>query len=126
MADLFEKIVLLKESDIFKEIDTDDLRLVADVLEEEHFFSNDVIFEINDQGELVVKDTFDFNDKKDIKSLEDLKFALINMKDAFLGKEGFAGTGGLYSLIREGARYVGSGPGEGAPVEINLGKYKSI
>jgi hypothetical protein len=82
--------------------------------------------EINDQGELVVKDTFDFNDKKDIKSLEDLKFALTNMKDAFLGKEGFAGTGGLYSLIREGARYVGSGPGEGAPVEINLGKYKSI
>jgi hypothetical protein len=78
--------------------------------------------ELNDQGELVVKDTFDFNDKKDIKSLEDLKFALTDMKDAFLGKEGFAGTGGLYSLIREGARYVGSGPGEGAPVEINLGK----
>jgi hypothetical protein len=81
--------------------------------------------EINDKGELVVKDEFDFNDKKDIKSLEDLKFALIDMKDAFQGKKGYGG-GGLYSLIRQGAKYLGSGPGEGAPVEINLGKYKSI
>ena len=81
--------------------------------------------EINDKGELVVKDTFDFNDKKDIKSLEDLKFALIDMKDAFLGKSGY-GSGGLYSLIRQGAKYFGSGPGEGAPVEINLGKYKDV
>jgi len=81
--------------------------------------------EINDKGELVVKDTFDFNDKKDIKSLDDLKFALTDMKDAFLGKSGY-GSGGLYSLIRQGAKYIGSGPGEGAPVEINLGKYKDI
>ena len=81
--------------------------------------------ELNDQGELVVKDTFDFNDKKDIKSLEDLKFALTDMKDAFQGKKGYGG-GGLYSLIRQGAKYLGSGPGEGAPVEINLGKYKDI
>lgn len=81
--------------------------------------------EINDKGELVVKDTFDFNDKKDIKSLDDLKFALTDMKDAFLGKSGY-GSGGLYSLIRQGAKYIGSGPGEGAPVEINLGKYKDV
>ena len=81
--------------------------------------------EINDKGELVVKDTFDFNDKKDIKSLDDLKFALTDMKDAFLGKSGY-GSGGLYSLIRQGAKYIGSGPSEGAPVEINLGKYKDI
>ena len=81
--------------------------------------------EINDKGELVVKDTFDFNDKKDIKNLDDLKFALTDMKDAFLGKKGYGG-GGLYSLIRQGAKYIGSGPGEGAPVEINLGKYKDI
>lgn len=51
MPDLFEKIVLLKESDIFREINTDDLRLVADVLEEEHFFAGDIIFEINDYGD---------------------------------------------------------------------------
>lgn len=81
--------------------------------------------EINDKGELVVKDEFDFNDKKDIKNLDDLKFALTDMKDAFQGKKGYGG-GGLYSLIRQGAKYFGSGPGEGAPVEINLGKYKDI
>lgn len=81
--------------------------------------------EVNENGELIVKDTFDFNDKKDIKSLEDLKFALTDMKDAFLGNSGYGG-GGLYSLIRQGAKYIGSGPGEGAPVEINLGKYKNI
>jgi hypothetical protein len=35
-----------------------------------------------------------------------------------------AGVGGLYSAIRQGAKYLGSGPGEGAPIEINLGKLK--
>lgn len=79
--------------------------------------------EVNEDGDLVVKDTFDFNDKKDIDSLEDLKFALTDMKDAFLGKSGY-GSGGLYSLIRQGAKYLGSGPGEGAEVNINLGKFK--
>ena len=81
--------------------------------------------ELNKQGELVVKDTFDFNDKKDIKNLEDFKFALKDMADAYQGTSG-AGKGGLYSLIRQGAKYLGSGPGEGIPVEINLGKYKNI
>ena len=81
--------------------------------------------EVNEDGDLVVKDTFDFNDKKDIDSLEDLKFALTDMKDAFLGKSGY-GSGGLYSLIRQGAKYLGSGPGEGAEVNINLGKFKDI
>ena len=81
--------------------------------------------EVNDKGELVVKDTFDFNDKKDIESLDDLKFALKDMYSAYKGETGFGG-GGLYSLIRQGAKYFGSGPGEGAPVEINLGKYKEI
>jgi hypothetical protein len=71
--------------------------------------------------------TFDFNDKKDIKSLEDLKFALIDMKDAFQGKKGYGGYRGIYTrLLDKVPRYLGSGPGEGAPVEINLGKYKSI
>ena len=51
MPDLFEKILLLKKSDIFQEINTDDLRLVADVLEEENFFKGDIIFEKDDQGD---------------------------------------------------------------------------
>jgi hypothetical protein len=37
-----------------------------------------------------------------------------------------AGVGGLYSAIRQGAKYFGSGPGEGAPIEINLGKLKDV
>jgi len=51
MPDLFEKVLLLKKSDIFKEISTDDLRFVADALEEEQYFENDRVFEINDRGE---------------------------------------------------------------------------
>lgn len=51
MPDLFEKVLLLKSSDIFNEINTEDLRFVADVLEEEQYFEGDRIFEINDRGE---------------------------------------------------------------------------
>ena len=51
MPDLFEKILLLKKSDIFNEINTDDLRLVAHMLEEEHYLCGDMIFEKNDQGD---------------------------------------------------------------------------
>ena len=32
------------------------------------------------------------------------------------------GTGGLYSAIRKAAVYVGSKPGEGSDITINLGK----
>lgn len=51
MPDLFEKILLLKNSGIFNEINTEDLRFVADVLEEEQYFEGDRIFEKNDRGE---------------------------------------------------------------------------
>ncbi|MCK5003221.1 MAG: cyclic nucleotide-binding domain-containing protein [Gammaproteobacteria bacterium] len=51
MPELFEKILLLKRSDIFNEINTEDLRFVADALEEERFFEGDHIFEKNDRGE---------------------------------------------------------------------------
>ncbi len=51
MPDLFEKILLLKSSDIFNEINTEDLRFVADALEEEQYFKGDRIFEKNDRGE---------------------------------------------------------------------------
>jgi len=29
-------------------------------------------------------------------------------------------------MLRQVGKYFGSGPGEGAPVEINLGKYENI
>jgi len=51
MPDIFEKIVLLKKSDIFNEINTDDLRFVADALEEAEYFEGDRIFMKNDMGD---------------------------------------------------------------------------
>lgn len=51
MPDLFEKVLLLKDSGIFSEINTEDLSFVADALEEEQYFSGDRIFEKNDRGE---------------------------------------------------------------------------
>ena len=51
MPDLFERVLMLKNSDIFNEINTEDLRYVADALEEEQYFKGDRIFEINDRGE---------------------------------------------------------------------------
>ncbi|MDH5710572.1 MAG: cyclic nucleotide-binding domain-containing protein [Gammaproteobacteria bacterium] len=53
MPDLFEKVLLLKSSDIFNEINTEDLRFVADALEEEQFFKGDRIFEKNDRGDFM-------------------------------------------------------------------------
>ena len=51
MIDLFEKILLLKNSDIFNQINTDDLRYVADALDEEKYLSGDIVFEQDDRGD---------------------------------------------------------------------------
>ena len=51
MIDLFKKILLLKNSDIFNQINTDDLRFVADALVEEKYLSGDIIFERDDRGD---------------------------------------------------------------------------
>ena len=51
MPDLFERLILLKQSPIFSMVNTDDLRLVAQALETQQFFKGDRIFEINDQGD---------------------------------------------------------------------------
>jgi len=51
MIDLFEKILLLKNSDIFDQINTDDLRYIADALDEEKYLSGDIIFEQDDRGD---------------------------------------------------------------------------
>ena len=82
--------------------------------------------EVNEDGELVVKDTFDFNDAKDIKNLDDFKAAMTDIYGAFRGYEGYQGSGGIYSALRQMGTYFGSKPGEGAEVNINLGKYKDI
>ena len=51
MLSPFESILLLKKSSIFSEVNTEDLTVVANVLEEEAYFKGDRIFEINDRGD---------------------------------------------------------------------------
>jgi CRP-like cAMP-binding protein len=51
MAELLERILLLKKSDIFREVNTEDLRVVAYALEEEAYFNGDRLFDINDYGD---------------------------------------------------------------------------
>ena len=70
---------------------------------------------IDENGDIILTDQFNFNDAKDIKSLEDAKNAVL---DIF-------GEKGLYKKIRKFATYAGSKEGEGTPIEINLGAYQS-
>jgi CRP-like cAMP-binding protein len=51
MADLFDRILFLKESSIFSKVATDDLRYVAQALEDDVFFAGERVFDINDQGD---------------------------------------------------------------------------
>ncbi len=51
MSDLFERILLLKQSPMFCEVSTEDLRIVAQMLEEENYFTGDRIFDVNEQGD---------------------------------------------------------------------------
>jgi CRP/FNR family cyclic AMP-dependent transcriptional regulator len=51
MPDLFNRLILLKQSPMFSMVATDDLRLVAQALEKQQYFSGDHIFEINEQGD---------------------------------------------------------------------------
>jgi CRP/FNR family cyclic AMP-dependent transcriptional regulator len=51
MPDLFDRLILLKQSSIFSMVMTDDLRVVAQSMEKQQFFSGDRIFETGDQGD---------------------------------------------------------------------------
>ena len=51
MADLFDRVLLLKESNIFSKVTTDDLRYITQALEEDVFFAGERVFDINDQGD---------------------------------------------------------------------------
>ena len=64
----------------------------------------------DDEGNTIIIDRYNFNDAKD-----DFKF------DEFMDSVVNAGFSG-YAQARNLARYFGSGQGEGAEVEINLGK----
>jgi CRP/FNR family cyclic AMP-dependent transcriptional regulator len=51
MPDLFDRLLMLKQSPVFSLVPTDDLRQVAQALDEQRFFSGDRIFEINAHGD---------------------------------------------------------------------------
>jgi CRP-like cAMP-binding protein len=51
VPDLFDRIALLKRSPVFSRVATEDLRHVAQALEEEHYFTDDLVFEINAHGD---------------------------------------------------------------------------
>jgi CRP-like cAMP-binding protein len=51
MIDLFERILLLKNSNIFAQVNTEDLRVVAVALNVENYVSGDRIFDINGYGD---------------------------------------------------------------------------
>jgi CRP-like cAMP-binding protein len=51
MPDLFDRILLLKQSAVFSRVTTEDLSHVARALEEEQYLVGDRIFEINAQGD---------------------------------------------------------------------------
>ncbi len=51
MSDLFEKILLLKNSLTFNQVNTEDLKVVAQMLEEETYFSDERVFDIDEYGD---------------------------------------------------------------------------
>ena len=51
MSDIFERVLLLKNSSIFSEVRTEDLRYVARALEDEMYAKGDRVFDINERGD---------------------------------------------------------------------------
>jgi CRP-like cAMP-binding protein len=51
MPDLFDRLLLLKNSQIFSRVLIEDLRVVAQAMEQRQLFSGDRVFEIGDQGD---------------------------------------------------------------------------
>jgi CRP-like cAMP-binding protein len=51
MADFFDRIVILKSTSTFSEVSTDDLRVVAEEMQEQAYFPGEHVFEINDPSD---------------------------------------------------------------------------
>jgi len=79
---------------------------------------------IDDNGEMIITDKFDFNDAEDLNSLQDVKNMFSGIVSAWKGEDDKY-VGGTYSAIREAMKWLGSAPGEGSDVKINLGKYEA-
>ena len=68
---------------------------------------------IDESGDIILTDQFNFNDAEDVNSLKEAKNAVLEI----------FGEDGLYKKIRKFSKFAGSGEGEGTPIELNLGKY---
>ena len=68
---------------------------------------------IDENGDIILTDQFNFNDAEDVNSLKEAKNAVLEI----------FGEDGLYKKIRKFSKFAGSGEGEGTPIELNLGKY---
>jgi len=51
MSDLFERILLLKNAPAFSQVKTEDLKVVAQSLEEETYFAGERVFDIDENGD---------------------------------------------------------------------------
>ena len=51
MSELFERILLLKSSPAFNQVKTEDLKVVAQSLEEETYFAGERVFDIDEHGD---------------------------------------------------------------------------
>lgn len=51
MPDIFDRLLLLKQSSVFSMIGTDDLLVIAQSLDTQDYFAGDRVFEVNDQGD---------------------------------------------------------------------------
>lgn len=51
MLDIFDRVLVLKNSQVFSNVKTEDLAIVAKVLEEENFSEGDMVFRLGDFGE---------------------------------------------------------------------------
>ena len=51
MSDLLERILLLKNSTAFNQVKTEDLKVVAQSLEEEKYFAGERVFDIDENGD---------------------------------------------------------------------------
>ena len=72
---------------------------------------------INEKGELIITDRFNFNDAKDAQSVTELLHMVSEIGGAALRNE-------KYNLVRKVGKWYGSGEGKGQFVNINLGDYR--
>ncbi|MFV2005357.1 MAG: Crp/Fnr family transcriptional regulator [Gammaproteobacteria bacterium] len=51
MSDLYDRILLLKKSAFFGQVKTEDLKVAAQSLEEENYFTGDRVFDVDEYGD---------------------------------------------------------------------------